>query len=341
VLQRLGAAALLAGAPAVPAVAACARGATCPGGSFWQPLLTDLTRDAAAWRRWVTDLAASGVHRLVIQHVALEPYDVLVPRDSSLRAPSEVDPGGFALAQILDAAHDRAVQVWLGLSYDPAYFQRVAADSAAPVEPYLRQRLDRVAVLARALATAARHPAVRGWYLPDEIDDLSWARPERESLLADWMARATRLLQREAPAAQIAISGFVDAARTAPLALAAQWQRRFASVPLLDEVLFQDGVGAGTVALSDSGRYLEAMTAAASMAGRRCTPVVELFEPAGVAAAGRAPAFRSAAFERVREQIRVACRFAPDWVAFSVPEYLQAATPEARALRAALAAGCA
>lgn len=315
-------------------------------GSFWQPLLADLARDRRQWQQWTDDLAALGVRRLVIQHVALEPYEVLVSRarssqragDATARAdPADsAAPGGTALARVLEAAAEREIAVWLGLSVDPEYFRHVGQADDGAVRQYLRQRLTRTLSLAHALGEAARHRAVRGWYIGDEIDDLNWTRPERAELLARWLAEVTAALTLVQPAASIAVSGFVNAASTSPRALAAQWRRWFAAAPRLDEVLFQDGVGAAKVPLADSERYLGAVAEAAAAARRRFTPVVELFEAVPAAAVGT---FRSAAAPRVLAQIGVADRVAGDWVAFSAPEYLLADNPPAQALRRALAAG--
>jgi len=334
---------LLASAGAAWALVGCAGGpvpgrAACVPGSFWQPLLADLERPLAQWRTWVAELARLGVRRLVIQHVALEPHEVLVPRDAGAGAGAPHAAGLQVLAQVLGAAQRHGIEVWLGLSVDPAYHQRVSEPSEAALQTYLHQRRDRTLALADALRPVLQRWPVRGWYIGDEIDDLHWVAPARARRLGHWLAETSAGLKQVAPRLAVAISGFVNAQHTSPAALAAQWRRWFEAAPLLDEVLFQDGVGAGKVALADAASYLQAVAEVAAAARRRCTPVVELFEADEAAAPG--PAFRSAPPARVQAQIRVAQAVATDWVAFSAPEYLLADRAEARALRAALGGPC-
>lgn len=303
----------------------------CLRGTFWQPVLADLERDASQWRQWADTLAQLGLRRLIIQHVALEPYDVLVPRTATAR--EAVDRAGLALQEVLDLAHARGIRVWLGLSVDPTYFDHVSSSSDAQVRHYLGQRLARTLALAHALRPALAHAAVRGWYVGDEIDDLNWARPVRTALLQSWLLEVTEGLARIAPHMPIAISGFVNAELTPPAALVVQWRRWFEAAPRLDELLFQDGVGAGKVPLADSERYLTAIAEVAASWGRRFTPVVELFEPVP----GQPPGtFRSADARRVHEQLNIVRRVATDWVTFSVPDYVMGDVEPARALRRGL-----
>ena len=305
----------------------------CVPATFWQPLLADRDRGAAHWLSWMAALRRLGVTRLIVQHSALEPYDVLLPG----AAPD--DAGRRLLADLLAAARRHGVQVWMGLSYDPAHFEAVAADDPSRVQAYLQMRLQRMRRVVALLSPSMRHPSVRGWYLSDEIDDLSWASVSRGELLRSWLAEATAQLRAAAPNARIAVSGFVNARQTTPADLAQQWQRWFEAAPALDELLFQDGVGAGKVPLDQSAAYLAAVAEVARRARRRFTPVVELFEAADAAATGNG--WRAAPFERVARQIAIARSTARSWAAFSVPEYAGPETPGSRALRDGLGARCA
>lgn len=312
--------------PAANWTASTACSTACLHGTFYQPLLVHQERSDEQWRGWMADMAALGVQRLVLQHAALEPYDVLVPGPGDWRR----SPGGAALARILDAALLHGVKVWIGLSYDPRFWAEVAAEEPERVGAYLGQRSLRLRTLADALKPATGHPSAAGWYVSDEIDDLSWVLPERAELLARWLAEVTRHLHQTAPRSRIAISGFVHAATTPAGVLAGQWRRWLNAAPLLDEVLLQDGIGAQKTTLSRWPAYLEAVTAVARELGRRCVPVVELFAPGSTESGAWVPA----PVARVARQMQVAQAASAEVIAFSVPEFVTTEHRDARQLHA-------
>jgi Domain of unknown function (DUF4434) len=299
--------------------------AVCLHGTFYQPLLAHQDRSDVQWRAWMAELAALGLRRLVLQHVALEPYDVLVPAPGAWRS----SPGGAALARILDAALAHGIRVWLGLSYDPMYWNEIEAADTDAVAAYLAKRGQRLRVLAQALKPATSHAGAAGWYISDEIDDLNWVQPERAALLARWLGETTQMLRQTAPALQIAVSGFVHAPATTPRALADQWRQWLAGAPQLDEVLLQDGIGAAKTSLSTWPACLDAVCKVARERNRRCVPVVELF-----AAATPGAVLNAAPASRVARQMQIAQSAGSEVLAFSVPDFVTTEQPEAQRLRA-------
>lgn len=306
---------------------ACGEGVSSHGfGSFMQPLLEDVQRSEVHWHERMKDWVDLGMRRLVLQHVALEPYDVLVPSPGPWRDGA----GGRTLGWILDAAQTVGIPVTVGLSYDPRYWTETGVGDLGSVAAYLQRRRDRVSALAQALMPALEHPAFAGWYLSDEIDDLTWAAPDKQDLMKRWLSDVTSQLSELAPGRSLSLSGYAHSANTAPQALACQWAGWLDAAPLIEEVLLQDGIGAGNTTLETWQACLEAVRDVAQARRRRCTAVVELFAlpPAG------ANDLRPAPPERIERQWAIAVSTTHAMpVVFSVPDYARADTAEGLTVR--------
>jgi hypothetical protein len=301
--------------------------------TFWSTYCDDVDEPpgsaTATWRRWPAALRSWGVRHVVLQHVSLGGVDVLVPGQPRCGV-GPVD----TLREVLDALHAQGIRVTLGLDgVVSAHWTRI--DPAVPrngVIGYLATRAARHQALASALQPLTAHPACAGWYIPDEIDDLSWAHPERAALLGDWLRQVTGSLRALAPQLPIAIAGFANARRIEPTALAEQWRNWLAAAPALDEVIVMDSVGSGYIPEARALAYLSAVAEVVRAAGRRFTVDVELFDPDPANPHTTVPADA----QRVRRQIAAAETLGPDWIAYAVPHHLLGDSPRHQALRAGL-----
>ncbi|MBI5281219.1 MAG: DUF4434 domain-containing protein [Candidatus Solibacter usitatus] len=266
-----------------------------PGGTFLQFWSAHLIWDDARWSRLYQHLSEIGVTELVVQWSR---YDDIGYVPLVLRAADECDARDWTLHAGL--AHHS--QWWTALEQGPAArAQALARAFAAHLE------------CARELAPLARRRCFRGWYLPEEIDDVHWQAAAGVDALCGHLSRLHHSLH------PLSAGGFTSG-RAAPSTLARFWAhlRRESK---LDTVLFQDGIGAGNLSLPQWETLLPVLSR--SVGPRRLRVVVEAFEQ--ISASGPFQA-RPAPVERIEAQTTLARRWTrrPP-IAFSFPEYF---TPE-------------
>lgn len=260
------------------------------GGTFLQFWNVHKDWDAERWRALFGYLAELRVREVVIQWTRYDGIDY-----------------SAVTGRVLEEAGRLGMGVWVGLSHESSWWRALeegAADEA------LRRTADAHVALASELDAAVRgQRAFRGWYLPEEIDDVHWQGPAAVRL----REHVKGLRRRLRP---LAMSGFSNG-RMAPAELGRLWRQVAGGG--LDRVLFQDGIGAGKLTLENWPGYLQAL---GRSLGRRLTVVVECFEaaPGGVGFQAR-----PAGLQRIVRQLDLAGRYSKNSpLVFSLPEY---ATP--------------
>jgi hypothetical protein len=234
---------------------------------------------------------------------------------------------------IMTLAAEQGIKVSIGLWHDPAYWKEIARTPRL-VEVYLRRVRRESATIATRLAPAMkRHAAFHGWYITEEIEDSSWAEPERRMIIRAHLAAQSRTLRSILPEARISLSCFSNA-NLDPGALEEFWKSMLEGATI-DTILFQDGIGAGKLDLESVPLFLQAMRRAAEAGRREFALIVELFEQTRGAGPDR-DSFHAvpASFARVERQLALAAAHGvPDVLAFSVPDYMTpAAGAQARQL---------
>lgn len=218
----------------------------------------------------------------------------------------------LSLVPLVDAvlAEAGGMRVTLGLRNEFAFWTRNRENRAAAFAGIYERTLP----LLEELAPFARHPAFEGWYIPQEFDDVNWSRSDVRGAGADYLRGIARALRRRWPGSRVSVSAFANG-RMAPAEYAKLW-RRVVRYARLDEVLFQDGVGAQKLTIEQAADYLRALR---KELGSRAGAVIETFEQV------RAEPFaaRPADPARIRRQLAsaAAAGFAAP-IAFSVPEYM-------------------
>ncbi len=254
-------------------------------GTFLQFWAAHLEWEPERWNRLFGYLRAMRVRELIIQWSGYDGIDY---------AP--------LVERVLSMAEPHWMCVKVGLRYESRWWRDLDADPSDALKR-VEQRAAESALDLERLVKQRR--AFAGWYLPEEFDDAHWS--SAVPLLGD------SLKSVRSRVARLSVSGFTN--RTlAPRRLAEFW-RAVASRSGVDEVLFQDGIGAGKMPLNEWPAY----AAALKVLGGRLTFVVETFEQPG-----RSEEFRatSAPMDRVLAQCRIARQYsrrAP--IAFSLPEY--------------------
>ncbi|NKD86271.1 DUF4434 domain-containing protein [Haematospirillum jordaniae] len=293
-----------------------------PDATFYQPLAIHGNRSPEDWDAFGRSLKQIGIQSIYVQwsilnSIALFPLSDAVGKEMYARhispLPNPPLPGLLAMAE------RNGIGLWIGLDLDPSFFQVHERNPDLLRVYFLRRELALEALLPDLGRLVATSPALHGWYITDELDDLHWQDTTRRALLTEHLAKITELLSSltEHPVL-IAISGFSNG-RTSPSVLAEFWDTVLTK-GRIDRLLFQDSIGAGKLSVQESTLYRDAL---AKKLGQRVHMVVEAFSvqqqnPDGSQFVG-IPASTTEMHERLRLAMGAAMARP---VLFSAPEYL-------------------
>ena len=243
-LQGLGVAALAASLPA------CAP-AWSVQSTFWQLWPSHLELSPQAWRERIAAMHALGFREIIIQWVGA----------SGGAQPWQLPASTLAL--IFDEAERLGMGLQLGLPYDERWWRQLGNPDDAALAAFLQATQAQALAYAQA-SNATGLAAFRGWYIPYEIEQHSWAAPGRQARLAQWLRELSDPLAQQ--------TGRVPAISTyhsklpGALSLADLWNG------LLDVVrlrpMLQDGVGVSGMAAYEALGALASHAAGASCAVR-------------------------------------------------------------------------
>ena len=174
-----------------------------------------------------------------------------------------------------------------------------------------------------------------GYYIPDEIDDLTWRAPARGAFFRDYLSLLTQRLRTNDATRTVAVSAFFRG-RTAPdifartlLSLTTNAASR------VDTLLVQDGAGVGDPPVEYMPVYFKTLSEMGTAGAPHLWGVVELFDQTSrgtepFAAVPAAPA-------RVAGQIAAVAPYVERLVAFTFKDYADPARgPAAAALHRSL-----
>jgi hypothetical protein len=284
-------------------------------GTYFQLLEDHGSWSPAHWNQLFKWLDSVGVHYVILQWSVFGNL-AFYPSATFNNVPNT------PLETILTTADSFHMSVLVGLVHDADYWSNIQRDPAS-VASYLRKLRARSSMAARELAPLLEHHrCVEGWYISGEIDDINWRTREARELLFDHVASLARDLRRLMPQRTLAISTFSQA-QSSPPAFQQFWDEFFQRTSL-DMVLFQDGVGANKLDISEVPIYLNALRDAAQKNNRRVRVVVELFRQVGGPPIDNL-VFRAvpASLDRIRLQLKVAGKYSPgEIIGFSIAEYM-------------------
>lgn len=240
-------------------------------GTFLQLWAVHKDWPEARWTELFGYLRALGLRTIVVQWSRYDDIDYRPEVERAVRA-------GF--------------DVWMGLGYDSRWWRQPSPE-----------------IVLDAVRGVTPIKGVSGFYLPQEVEDGTWADPRRLRALADSVRAVRRQFQ------PLAVSGFTNRAGN-PAQVARFWhelQRR----SQFDRLLFQDGIGAGKMSLAEWPDWAAPL---ARTLRHRFTIVVETFVAQGEGANWQAS---PAGWPRIQEQLRLAGTLSRNGpLAFSAPEYM-------------------
>lgn len=221
------------------------------------------------------------------------------------------------LETMLELAEARGIDLYLGLAAESGYWEMIKQPPAG-LKEYLNQLRWKSERVAQEIAVvAAGYGSFKGWYIPEEIDDVTWRSPESRALLYQHLKQLTGFIKKLTPSRPVMLSGFTSA-RMAPDAYREFWQTLLETTSV-DILIFQDGFGTGTVPGELMPLYLKAVRQAADANHKKLQIVVELFTVLSESPFQAIPA----PFTRMKQQLLLADDYATDGInSFSVPDYM-------------------
>ncbi len=308
---------MICGILAMGLAAVAATGApTRPTGTFVQLTRAVATNTAANWRADLDAAKAAGMDLVIVQWTAEPPVAYFAADTNDLPMCTETYE---TLERLFDAARDSGLTLYLGLMNDPGYWKAITGRDRVLRDYFLLRVARNERLQKQLLERFGSRPEWAGYYIPEEIDDLTWRNPARAAFLRDYLSLMTERLKFNDAARPVAVSAFFRG-RTAPdifartlLDLTTNGTHR------VDAVLVQDGAGTDDPPLSYVPLYYKALRDTWTAQAPRLWGVVELFtqtSPAGqpFAAAPADPA-------RVARQIAGAAPHVERLVVFTLKDY--------------------
>jgi hypothetical protein len=223
------------------------------------------------------------------------------------------------LERLFEAVRDSGLTLHLGLMNDPGYWTAITARDRVLRDYFLLRVARNERLQKQLLERFGNRPEWAGYYIAEEIDDLTWRDPRRAVFVRDYLSLMTARLKSNDPARPVAVSAFFRG-RTAPdifartlLDLTTNGAHR------VDAVLVQDGAGADDPPLAYIPLYFQALREAWTADAPKLWGVIELFTQ--TSPEGQPFAAVAATPERVVKQIAAAAPHVERLVVFTLKDY--------------------
>lgn len=184
------------------------------------------------------------------------------------------------LSNIIQAAKIQGIKVWIGLHYDPSWWDRIEANDNLTQE-YLNFRLIKTSSKIQQLSEIIKINnfdinVIAGWYISDEIDDVNWNTKNRFNLLSNYFSSISHSLNQEDLNLPIMISSFSNG-NLSSVELS-DFITKITKQSNIDILLFQDGIGVNKLSLQQLKKYLPPLSFNLKKANKSLGLIVELFQ---------------------------------------------------------------
>lgn len=279
-------------------------------GTFVQLLEKHDSWSKAQWERLFDQLQSVGLRQIVVQWAVTD--NLAFYPTQSFKQTSHPP-----LETILQIAEIRGIEVYIGLAHDSLYWGKI---QQAPVylEEYLKHLRLRSELVAREVASLSlKYSAFKGWYITEEIDDVTWGPPRKRTLLYQHIGQLSQYLKKLTPGYAVMLSAF-SSNQLSPDSYG-DFVQHLLSGSSVDILLFQDSIGTGKLSLEYLPLYLQAVKNATDAQQRKLQVVVELFQMIS-----ESPfAARPADMPRIGQQLKLAAGYSNAGIgSFSMPDYL-------------------
>jgi hypothetical protein len=287
-----------------------------PTGTFVQLTRAVATNSVADWRTDLAAVKAAGMDTLIVQWTAEAPVAYFAADTNDL----PMCPETYATVErLFEAAGDSGLSIYLGLMNDPGYWKAITGRDRVLRDYFLLRVARNERLQKQLLARFGHHREWVGYYLAEEIDDLTWRSPSRAALLRNYLSLMTGRLKLNDPGRPVAVSAFFRG-RTAPDIFARTLlDLTTNSAQRVDAILVQDGAGADDPPLAYIPLYYGALREAWTAEAPQLWGVVELF--AQTSAEGKPFTAVPAGPSRVARQVAAAAPLVDRLVVFTLKDY--------------------
>jgi hypothetical protein len=316
-------AAVATGVMVIGAAGGASAGSAGLSGTFIQLSRAVATRSVEDWKADLNGMRRLGMDTVIVQWTAEGTLSYC--RQTNAVFTEQYD----AVERILEAVSGSGFSVYLGLHNDPVYWTQLNG-RARVLRDYLLIRAAQNERQQKVLLERfAACPEWVGYYIPEEVDDLTWRHTGKRPFMKRYLSVMSSHLRTNDPVRAVAVSAFFRA-RTAP-DIYAKTMLDLVSGTSIDHLLVQDGVGVGDPPERYVPIYFRTLREVWTAEKPDLWGVVETFRQTS---ATNEPFFAvPAPPERVKRQIEAAGTAFTKLVAFTYPDYMNPALgPEAKAL---------
>jgi hypothetical protein len=282
--------------------------------TFFQVWRFHANYSSTQWHEHFMDMQRHGFSEVILQWSSYGKvsyfYDHRPGREVSLSLP-----------MILQEAKKAGLKVWLGLHYDPDFWDVISAEEKR--EDYLRERIQdlekTIPLLVRVIEREdPDRKVVAGWYISDEVDDSNWRDVNTQPLLTEYLRGVSERLKSATPEYPVLISSYLTG-KMSPTAYGNLCKKILAET-FIDTLLLQDSVGTGKMSLPKLKLYLENLKKVLVDSEKQLGIIVELFE---MAHKNSKKDTVSADFNRVKKQLALAGNYGvPQLTVFAAADHL-------------------
>ncbi|MFN3402464.1 MAG: DUF4434 domain-containing protein [Cytophagaceae bacterium] len=257
----------------------------------------------AQWESHMQQMKNACLDKIIVQYGVYGGHSWYSP--SSL---SFVTSRSQTLNRMFAAAQKIGIDIYLGLYFDETW-NHSAKNQASTYSNILTKHQQ---VINEMHALFGSHSRFKGWYIPQEINDLEWQTTTNRNLLANWLRDVAAYAKGKNAAKKVIIAPFFGPHRPADN-LKAWWDYVLSVASGVDLIIPQDGVGTTTKDVDvDIPHYFNAIKSACVARGRQFGATIETFQQtSGWPINNGTFAAVPASITRLRTQLWEAGRFAP------------------------------
>ena len=268
-------------------------------------------RTVDEWKEDMVQMKGIGIDTVILQWSAETDVAYMISKDLPQKEQYST------VGRIFKAAADQKMKVYLGLHHDPHYWTQITARKRV-LRDYFLVRVVQNELLQKALLKEfGGFPEWVGYYIPDELDDLTWRQPGQAELMANYIKLMCKKLRANDAGRKISVSAFFRG-RTAPDIFMANMQSIVAK-NTVDNLLLQDGAGLRDPSLKYTPIYYAAFKERWPEENAELSCVVELFRQKSKE--GEPFSAVPASAKRVRTQLKSATKYFDDIVLFTFSDY--------------------
>jgi hypothetical protein len=192
------------------------------------------------WRADLEQMAEAGIDTLMVQWSSESPIAYFNTGASRMKYISE---NYFVLEKLFEANREIGHQVYLGLQNNSRFWSQIKSRDKV-LRDFFLIRINRNETLQLALLDAfGEEENWVGYYIPDEIDDLTWRHETKRPVIKGYVSHMCERIRSNDSSRKIAMSAFFRG-RTSPTILA-DTLFDICGGSGLDHLLIQDGIGVG------------------------------------------------------------------------------------------------